>query len=175
MTGTLRIAALAICASCVSQTPAGKGTGAAPAKAPPKLPDFTLETVEGDRFTLSDHVGKSVIVLSFWATWCAPCLEELPHLQKLYEAEKANGLVIVALSMDEPTTVAEVAPTARRLGLTMPVALDTEQRAVRLYNRSRDAPMTVVINRAGQIVKSHAGYNPGDEVALADELRALLR
>ncbi len=146
----------------------------APAAAAANLPDFTLETTEGDQFTLSDHVGKEVIVLSFWATWCKPCLAELPHLDSLYQAEKENGLTIVAISMDEPTSQAEVAPTAARLGLTMPVLLDTEQLAVSLYNRSRNAPMTVVIDKQGKVVRASAGYNPGDEDKLAVEVRTLL-
>ncbi len=148
-------------------SPATKSTAA-------KLPDFTLETIDGSQFTLSDHVGRDVIVMSFWATWCGPCKVELPHLDALYNEEKENGLVIVALAMDEPTTVAEVAPTAQRLGLTMPVALDTNQRAVALYNRSRSAPMTVVIDKQGRIVHQAAGYNPGDEVKLAQAVRTLL-
>ncbi len=139
-----------------------------------ELPDFTLDTIDGERFRLSDHVGKEVIVLSFWATWCMPCLAELPHLEELYQAEKPQGLMVVAISMDEPTSVSEVGPTARRLGLTMPVVLDTEQRAVRLYNRARSAPFTVVIDRGGRIVSSSAGYAPGDEEALSTQVRALL-
>ena len=83
-------------------------------------------------------------------------------------------MLIVAVNMDEPATQAEVAPTASRVGLTMPVVLDTEQRAVSLYNRSRNAPMTVVIDKKGQVVRASAGYNPGDEDALAAELRGLL-
>lgn len=169
------IALLAVAAfGCRSaQGPSGtkSGTNAAPSRA---LPDFSLETVEGETFTLSDHVGRDVIVMSFWATWCRPCLVELPHLDALYQAEKERGLVIVAVAMDEPSTVAEVAPTAARLGLTMPVVLDTNQQAVSLYNRSRNAPMTVVIDRGGEVVRSSPGYNPGDEETLADEVRALL-
>jgi peroxiredoxin len=161
------------CAAPTSQVgdpppPAAGGGSAA------ELPDFTLDTIDGERFRLSDHVGKEVIVLSFWATWCMPCLAELPHLEELYQAEKAQGLVVVAVSMDEPTSVSEVGPTARRLGLTMPVVLDTEQRAVRLYNRARSAPFTVIIDRGGRIVSSSAGYAPGDEEALATQVRALL-
>lgn len=140
-----------------------------------KLPDFSLETIDGGTFTLSEHVGRDVIVMSFWATWCNPCMAELPHLDALYQEEKESGLVIVAVSMDEPTTQAEVAPTAHRLGLTMPVALDTDQQALSLYNPKRAAPMTVVIDRKGQIVRASAGYQPGDEVALAEEVRALLK
>jgi peroxiredoxin len=147
--------------------------GSAPASAS-RLPDFRLTTIDGERFALSDHVGEDVIVISFWATWCMPCLAELPHLSDLYEREKDNGLVVVAVSMDEPNTQAQVAPTARRLGLEMPVVIDDEQRAVRLYNKGRDAPMTVVIDRQGQIVRAQAGYSPGDEARLEAQVRALL-
>lgn len=179
------LALLALSVSCASsQATSSKGAQASnttqksegPKKASKasKLPDFTLETIDGGEFTLSDHLGDKVVVMSFWATWCMPCLAELPHLEDLYQEEKDNGLMIVALSMDEPTTVAEVAPTAQRLGLTLPVALDTEQRAVRLYNRARSAPMTVVIDKKGRIVHASAGYNPGDEVSLAEEVRGLL-
>lgn len=170
-------------AACAAQTPApgnAPADGALPAEKAAstqasELPDFTLSTTEGERFTLSDHVGKDVIVLSFWATWCAPCLTELPHLEALYQAEKDNGLLIAAISMDEPSSVAEVAPTAARIGLTMPVLLDTDQRAVQLYNRSRNAPMTVVIDKTGKIVRASAGYEVGDEVKLAAEVRTLLK
>jgi len=141
---------------------------------PIEIRDFTLETLDGDTFTLSDHVGKKVVILSFWATWCAPCLKELPHLESIYQEEKDNGLLIVAVAMDAPRTIAQVGPTASRLGLTMPVALDTEQRAVRHYNRSRFAPTTVVFDRSGRVVKEQAGYQPGDEIALRREVRGWL-
>lgn len=171
----LLLAAVACAQGPKASDPAKTETKSSDAtKASVKLPDFSLETIDGGQFTLSDHVGKDVIVMSFWATWCGPCKVELPHLDALYNEEKDNGLVIVALAMDEPTTVAEVAPTAERLGLTMPVALDTNQRAVALYNRSRSAPMTVVIDKQGRIVHQAAGYNPGDEVKLAQEVRTLL-
>ena len=168
--------AASLCAACAS------ATGASSNDQPPKpaesgrasLPDFTLETTEGERFRLSDHVGEKVIVMSFWATWCQPCMAELPRLDEIYQDEKDNGLLIIAVAMDEPGTMAQVAPTAARLGLTMPVVLDADQRAVRLYNRSRDAPRTVVIDRAGRIVRSSAGYNPGDEDKLRVEVQGLL-
>lgn len=187
MNRTLPLLLTAALTGCATGSGADKGAAPEPAAksdAPAKaeaseatastLPDFTLETIYGEQFTLSEHIGKEVIVLSFWATWCAPCLAELPHLDALYQEEQANGLLIVAVNMDEPATQAEVAPTAARIGLTMPVVLDTEQRAVALYNRSRNAPMTVVIDKKGQVVRATAGYNPGDEDALAEELRGLL-
>lgn len=160
--------------ACAAPSANAPPAGAPAADSTKKLPDFTLSTIDGEQFRLSDHVGKEVIVMSFWATWCMPCLAELPHLEQLYQSEKANGLIVVAISMDEPSTQSEVSPTARRIGLTMPVVLDTEQRAVRLYNRGRNAPHTVVIDRGGQIVVSSSGYTPGDEEALSQQVRLLL-
>lgn len=160
--------------AAASEEEATSEASSAEPEATAELPDFQLTTIDGDRFVLSDHVGRDVIVISFWATWCMPCLAELPHLSELFEEERDNGLMIVAVSMDEPNTQSEVAPTARRLGLEMPVAIDAEQRAVRLYNKGRSAPMTVVIDRTGRIVKAQSGFNPGDEKRLADQVRELL-
>ncbi len=140
-----------------------------------KVPDLRLESLDGDMFTLSDHVGSSVILMSFWATWCAPCLEELPHLEALYQQRKNDGLLVVAISMDEPSTMAQVVPTARRLGLTMPVLIDSQGRAARLYNHEKDAPKTVIINKQGQIAYQAKGYIPGDELKLAQKIHKLLQ
>ena len=165
----VRCAASGPSSSTAAQTASEPSPGAAGL-----LPDFTLETTEGERFRLSDHVGDKVIVMSFWATWCEPCMTELPLLDEIYQTEKDEGLLIVAVAMDEPNTMAQVAPTAARLGLTMPVVLDADQRAVRLYNRARSAPLTVVIDRAGKVVRSTPGYHPGDEEKLHAEVRTLL-
>lgn len=180
----MRRAYTAACASLATLVFTGLGcatgsssrSSAEPAAVPAAstLPDFRLQTIDGDRFVLSDHVGRDVIVLSFWATWCKPCLAELPHLSEMYDELNRDGLVVVAVSMDEPNTQSEVAPTARRLRLQMPVVIDAEQRAVRLYNKGRDAPLTVVIDRSGNIVQSQAGYHPGDEAKLKTKLEALL-
>ena len=149
-------------------TPAGE------AKGPAQAADFTLRSVEGKNVRLADHLGKDVIVLSFWATWCTPCLGEMPQLQRIYEAHKAEGLTVMGVSMDGPESVANVEPTIRRYGVTYPVLLDEETRVTAIYNPTRDAPFTVVIDRAGRIVETKLGYTPGDEVPLEQQLVRLL-
>lgn len=146
--------------------PATHGSGGQEKQAIRRAPDFQLGSILGDEVKLSDYVGRDVVVLSFWATWCQPCLQELPELEAMYRRHRDKGLTILAISMDEPTTVAEVQATADRLGLSMPVLLDTEQQAVRLYNRDRHAPMTVVFDRRGEVVYAAPGYAPGDEQKL---------
>jgi peroxiredoxin len=136
--------------------------------------DFTLRTVEGQTFRLSDHLGKQVILLNFWATWCVPCLGEMPELEKLHQRYRDQGLLVVGVSMDGPESVANVQPTVRRYGLTYPILLDEETRVVGVYNPRRDAPFSVLIDRQGRIVQRFVGYAPGDEVKLEESIRPLL-
>lgn len=132
--------------------------------------DFSAQDTNGATLHLSDYLGKNVIVLDFWATWCQPCLEEMPHLRRLYESRKAKGLVVVAVSMDGPETVAEVPSFAQRNRLTFPVVLDQDSHVCSLYNPRKAAPLTVVIDKSGKVVLVHEGYNPGDEQTLAAEV-----
>jgi peroxiredoxin len=136
--------------------------------------DFSLRDLDGRTIRLSDYLGKDVIVISFWATWCTPCQAELPHLDRIYRTHKDQGFVAIAISMDGPETVAQVAPTVRRLGLSLPVLLDEETRVVASHNPHRDAPFTVVIARDGSVASSRPGYTAGDEVELEKEVVALL-
>jgi peroxiredoxin len=129
-------------------------------------PDFTLPDIAGRWVRLSDHLGKDVVLINFWATWCAPCASELPHLERLYQTYKGQGFVILGVAMDGPESVAEVAPQARRYGLTYPVLLDEETRVVGVLNPRRAAPYNVLIGRDGSIVSTKEGYSAGDEIAL---------
>jgi peroxiredoxin len=155
--------AVALC-GCASTTSSG----------PRKAADFSLRDLDGKTFHLSDHLGKDVVVMSFWATWCVPCIGEMPHLDRIYKTHKDQGLVVLGISLDGPETVAQVGPTAHRLGVTYPILLDEETRVVQSYNPRREAPFTVIIDRAGTITSQKVGHSAGDEVALEQELVALL-
>lgn len=139
-----------------------------------QAPDFTLRDLDGRQVRLSDFLGKNVVVINFWATWCIPCQAELPLLQQIYEREKGRGLVMLGLSMDGPETIAQVASYAQRYRLTFPVLLDEETKAVAVYNPKRTAPLTVEIDRKGVIARIRAGYSAGDEKLIADDVASLL-
>jgi peroxiredoxin len=136
--------------------------------------DFTLRDLDGRDVHLSDYFGK-VVLIDFWATWCVPCAAELPQLQKLYAQDQDAGFVVLGIAMDGPESVAQVAPFARRYGLTFPVLLDEETRVVNVYNPKRVAPMTVLIDRHGLIARVRNGYNAGDEKLIADDVANLLK
>ncbi|HEY3448087.1 MAG TPA: TlpA disulfide reductase family protein [Myxococcales bacterium] len=144
------------------------------ANAATEAADFTVKATDGSTFTLSEHLGKKVIVLDFWATWCVPCMAAMPHLEQLWQKYKDQDVLVVAVSMDGPETVAQVAPMARSHGLTFPVVLDEDTRAVSVYNPHRSAPYQVIIGRDGRIASSREGYNSGDEQVLEKTIQDLL-
>ena len=135
--------------------------------------DFTLRDINGEAVTLSSLKGK-VVILSFWATWCGPCKEEMPHLQKMYTELKGQGLVVLSISIDDARTASQVKPWIMSKGYNFPVLLDKASEAVVKYNPGKTVPYTVVIGRDHQIVERHAGFTPGDEVKLKEKILGLL-
>jgi peroxiredoxin len=127
--------------------------------------DFTLRDVNGSQVTLSGLKDK-VVVLSFWATWCGPCKEEMPHLQKMYDAHKDQGLVVLSISTDDARSASRVKPYVMKMGYSFPVLLDRESTVIGAYNPAKTLPYTVVIDRKGEVVRRTSGYNPGDETEL---------
>jgi len=139
-----------------------------------QAPDFTLRDLDGRNYNLSDRLGKDVILLNFWATWCVPCGAEMPHLEQLYQANKDKGFVVLGIAMDGPETISQVGSFARRYGLNFPVLLDEETRVVGVYNPKRTAPLNILIDRKGQISRIRNGYNAGDEKLVADDVASLV-
>ena len=109
-------------------------------------PDFTLQTLAGETFTLSEQRGKPV-VLNFWATWCGPCQNELPALQN---AAAYFGDQVVFAGVDQGETADVVQKFADKLGLTFAIPMDDQQDAAALYN-VHGLPTTYFIDREGVI------------------------
>ena len=159
--------ALALCLPLVA---CGGAAGSPGAKSSGTAYDFSLDDIRGQRFQLSDHLGKEVILVDFWATWCDPCKAEIPHLARIYDKHKAKGFLVVAVSIDGPESLAQVRGDAEQLHMPFPVVLDTESRVVAQYNPRRSAPYSVLIDRKGNIVKIHDAYVAGDELAIEKEV-----
>lgn len=149
-------------------------SGSSAAYAADNATDFTLRDINGESVTLSALKGK-VVVLSFWATWCGPCKEEMPHLQKMYEEKKEQGLVILSISTDDARSASKVKPYIKTNGYTFPVLLDRDATVIGTYNPSKTLPYTVVVDKNQQIAKVTSGYNPGDEKALGELVDGLLK
>ncbi|MBX3207440.1 MAG: TlpA family protein disulfide reductase [Labilithrix sp.] len=136
--------------------------------------DFSARDTEGKTVRLSTYLGKQVILLNFWQTWCEPCVAEFPHLRKMYEANKAKGFVMFGVAMDGPETVANVPAFAQRNQLNFPVLLDEDSHVAAVYNPKKSAPLSVLIDRSGKIAVIREGYNPGDEEYLAADVAKVL-
>ncbi len=132
------------------------GPTSTPAPAPvvgAPAPDFTLKDLSGAEVALSSHKGH-VVLVNFWATWCNPCLIEMPAIERRYEALKDKGLVVLAVDDDEAIT--DVSAFVRQLGLTFTVLLDPGAVVNDLY-RVRGLPTTFVVDREGVIQQLHIG------------------
>lgn len=137
-------------------------------------PDFELSTVDGRSERLSNHLGKEVVLLDFWATFCEPCLASMPHLDELYRKHRQAGFVVLGISIDGPDSVAQVKTAVSKLGLSFPILLDQETRVVALYNPKTSAPFSVLIGRGGRILKKQEGYTTGNAQTLDQDVSAAL-
>jgi len=136
--------------------------------------DFTLRDLAGNDVHLSDYLGKDVILLDFWATYCVPCAAEMPRLQDLYDRHKAAGFVVLAISTDASDTAAQVPGFAQRYNLTFPVLLDSDTEVQAEYDPAKAMPYNVLIDRQGHVVRERQGYQAGDEQFVdADVVRYL--
>lgn len=142
----------------------------------PRPPDFELDALDGRSVRLSDHLDGQVVLIDFWATFCDPCLQAMPHLEELYQKHRAEGFVVLGVSIDGPESLAQVRTQVSKTGVTFPILLDTESAVLARYNPRTSAPFSVLIGRDGRIVKKQEGYTTGSGQALeADILQALGR
>jgi peroxiredoxin len=168
------VLALAALTGCANGPAEGDARPAAPRAGGTVAPDFTARDVDGKTFRLSDHLGKQVVLLDFWATYCEPCKAEFPHLRAMYDENKGRGLLVVGVAMDGPESLAEVPAFVNRYGIDFPVVLDDDSRIASLYDPKKSMPLSVLVTKDGQIAVVREGYNPGDENLVAKDVQRAL-
>jgi peroxiredoxin len=176
--GSLLIASCALCACTPSSTGSPASSTAAAAEPSSgrgaRPPDFELDSLDGRTVRLSDHLGKDVVLIDFWATFCDPCLAAMPHLDALFRKHQGAGFVVLGISIDGPDSIAQVKTEVAKLGVTFPILLDQETRVVALYNPKTSAPYSVLVGRDGTILAKKEGYTTGDTSQLEADVAAAL-
>lgn len=122
--------------------------------------DFQLTDLEGSPLQLSALRGK-VVLLDFWATWCPPCVAEIPHFRDLSAAYKSKGLEVIGISLDEGGETA-VRPFLKKHGVQYRIALGNPQ-IIRAYGGIRGIPTTFLIDKKGRVAQKYVGYREKQE------------
>ena len=138
---------------------------------PKHAEDFALPLADGTRFRLADQRGK-VVLVNFWATWCPPCREEMPAMERLWQRQKEHGFVLVAVSVDADPKV--VNPYLAKHKLSFPVALDPKLDLGNAYG-VRALPSSFILDRDGYVTALALGPRRWDGDASLSLFEGLLR
>ncbi len=130
-------------------------------------PDFELRTTRGERFKLSENVGKKIIVLNFFATWCGPCRAEMPELNRYFNQHKSDGFVLVGIDAEEKQD--QVDGFMHDLKLDFPAGID--QGAIQKQYGVSSLPTTVLIGVDGKVQFYESGALVNAEVAFDNLLQ----
>ncbi|KPH12625.1 TlpA disulfide reductase family protein [Chryseobacterium sp. ERMR1:04] len=135
-----------------------------------KIPNVSINTINGEKLNVSTIDSSEPVVMSFWATWCLPCMEELNTINEKYEDwQKETKFSMYAVSTDDARTTSKVKTVVKSKGWTYTILLDPNQTLKRALNIN-SVPYTLLVHK-GKIVYSHVGYSAGDE----DELLAKIK
>ena len=163
----LLLAAVFLCGGALHRNPSQAAPdysavrGLQQVKEPVPAPDFMLSAPDGRQVSLKDFRGK-VVFLNFWASWCAPCREEMPAMQRLYQEFRGKGFEIVGVNVKDQRT--DALAFLKKLQITYPIMLDPDGKVGELYG-AFGMPLTYLIDRNGTVLARLMGpadwYTPG--------------
>jgi peroxiredoxin len=150
----------------------GLFTAAAQAGVEGKLaPDFTLKSRSGENIKLSELRGD-VVMINFWASWCAPCRQEMPLLEEMHKKYSDLGFVLLGVNVEEDSSLAE--DLLREIPVSFPILYDNTNAVTKLY-KVVAMPSTVIVDRDGKMRYLHRGYLPGYEDEYVKQIKELIR
>lgn len=173
-----QLSVLAVLAICIAAVVFFFGIGerpqespVAPAKVGMEAPDFTLKDLQGNAVTLSQYRGK-VVFLNFWASWCPPCREEMPSMERLHEVYAGRDFVMLAVNVEQD--VKDVRAFLEKHPHKFPILLDAAGLAQGLYGVYR-FPETFLIDKNGRIVEHYLGARDWSSVEFLGKINAMLK
>ncbi len=136
---------------------------------PGKVTDFTLEQLGGGKITLSEQKGK-VVLVDFWATWCPPCRAAIPHLVRMYNAYKDQGLLVLGVSLDQEKD--KIPPFVKEYNITYPILFGDNQVA-KAYE-VQGIPTLVIFDKKGKIAFREVGFSEENIDSLEQKVKEIL-
>ncbi len=133
-------------------------------------PDITLKSTTGENIRLADLKGK-VVMVNFWASWCGPCRQEMPLLEKIYTDYKDAGFVLLGVNVDAET--ADRDDFMKKTPMSFPILDDSANTATEVFGVEA-MPSSYFIDKDGKLVYLHKGYKPGEESVYVAQIKKLL-
>lgn len=139
-----------------------------------KIGEINVKSLDGRSVSFNDVIqDDKLTVISFWATWCAPCKKELDAIAEIYEDWQAEyDMELIAVSVDDARASAKVKPMVAEKGWPYRVYVDINQSFMRSLH-FQTVPYTILLDKAGKIIYRHSGYLPGDELELEEKMDSL--
>jgi peroxiredoxin len=148
------------------------GSGApSPVRSGVRAPAFDLPQIGGGPSLNLEQLRGKIVLINFWATWCKPCEDEMPAMERLYQALHGSGFELVAISVDEDEALVDA--FVQRLGLSFPVLMDSSQRVAAAYQAFR-FPESLLVGHDGVVVERYIGPKDWDAEAYLSRIRGLL-
>ena len=137
------------------------------------LPDLSVKLLDGKQVRLSVLLEEGPLLVSFWATWCAPCKKEMIFLEKFHQKYNENSFRVLAISTDSPKSMSKVKSYIRAKKHTFLVGIDPNQDIAKKMNALL-MPTTLILNKDRKVSWYHQGFIPGDEKEIEAQIRAVL-
>ena len=137
------------------------------------LPDLSVKLLDGKKVRLSVLLEEGPLLVSFWATWCAPCKKEMIFLEEFHQKYNENSLRVLAISTDSPKSMSKVKSYIRSKKHTFLVGIDPNQEIAKKMNALL-MPTTLILSKGRKVSWYHQGFIPGDEKEIEAQIRTVL-
>lgn len=134
-------------------------------------PDFTLKALDGANLRLAEQKGD-IMLINFWASWCGPCIQEMPALDKLAQKYQALGVQVWGVNVENDSTAAKA--YLSKVKVEFPILFDLDNSVSKAYQVDA-MPTTVILDKDGKVRAVHRGYQPGFEKKYENDIKLLLR
>ena len=136
-------------------------------------PYFRLKDLSNQWKEYGDLKGENLTVVDFWASWCQPCVQSIPHLNEMASLYADRGVGFIGVSIDGPRNQSKLTPFIKSMGVTYPILRDINTELMSELNVTA-VPTLLIYDSSGDLVHIHEGYRPGDELAIGEAIESLL-